>query len=79
MEAQKGISSWASIGVIRMVKAYVNIGVPKALAAAVDILMENTALGFVSRGEVLKHVLREYLLELVKAKVLPPEVLRRIE
>ena len=62
-----------------MVKAYVNIGVPKALAAAVDMLMEQTALGFVSRGEVLKHVLREYLLELVKAKVLPPEVLRRIE
>lgn len=62
-----------------MVKTYVNIGVPKTLAAAVDMLINDTSLGFVSRGEVLKHVLREYLLELVKAKVLPPELLRKLE
>jgi len=62
-----------------MVKQYVNIGVPKTLAAAVDLLINETSLGFVSRGEVLKHVLREYLLELVKAKVLPPETLRKLE
>jgi len=62
-----------------MVKRYVNIGVPKTLAAAVDLLVNQTSLGFVSRGEVLKHVLREYLLELVKAKVIPAEALRKIE
>jgi len=62
-----------------MVKPYVNIGIPKPLAAAVDFLISQTSLGFTSRGEVLKHVLREYLLKLVHSKVLPPEFLRKLE
>ena len=62
-----------------MVKAYVNIGVPKPLAAAIDALVEERYLGFVSRGEVLKHVLRQYLLDLIEAKVLPPEKLQQVK
>lgn len=61
-----------------MVKSYVNIGVPKPLAAAIDALIEERYLGFVSRGEVLKHVLRQYLLDLVKAGVIPPEKFRQV-
>lgn len=62
-----------------MVKAYVNIGVPKPLAAAVDVLIEQTSLGFTSRGEVLKHVLRTYLIKLVNNNILPPETLRKLQ
>jgi len=62
-----------------LVKNYVNIGVPKPLAAAIDFLVDQTSLGFTSRAEVLKHVLREYLLKLVHSKVLPPEFLRKVE
>ena len=61
-----------------MVKQYVNIGVPKPLAAAIDALIEERYLGFVSRGEVLKHVLRQFLLELIRNKVLPPQKLQEL-
>lgn len=64
---------------VRMVKRYVNIGVPKDLAKAVDMLIDKTSLGFTSRGEVLKHLLRDYILKLVMAKVLPPEILRKFD
>lgn len=58
---------------------YVNVGLPTPLANAADALVKQKSLGFVSRGEVFKHVLRNYLLELVRAKVLPPEILRKIK
>ena len=62
-----------------MTKTYVNVGVPKALAEGVDQILKQTTLGFRSRGEVVRHVLTDYLLELVRQKVLPPEILRKLQ
>lgn len=60
-----------------MARGYVNIGVPKNLADAIDAVIRETAFGYTSKGEVVKHALREYLLGLVKADVLPASAVKR--
>lgn len=62
-----------------MTRNYVNISLPTPLIAAVDELIKVTPMGFVSRCEVLKHVLREYMMELIRTGVLKPEQLHKIK
>ncbi len=62
-----------------MVKAFVNIGIPKQLAKVMDDLVQQTNLGFTSRGELMRRLLQEYLEKLVHDKIVPPEMLRKIE
>lgn len=62
-----------------MVKAFVNIGIPKQLARVLDDLMQQTSLGFTSRGELIRRLLQEYLEKLVHDKIVPPEILRKLE
>lgn len=62
-----------------MVKRFVNIGIPKELAAVVDELIERSRLSFTSRGELLRHLLQKYIEQLIHDKVLTPDILRKIE
>jgi len=56
----------------------VRIIVSEALAEKADRLKDQTAFEFTSRNEVFRHALRDYLLDLTRTGVLPPEILGRI-
>ena len=61
-------------------KTYTKVSLPTPLIEAVDLLIKYMpVLGFTSRAEVVKYVLRKYLLKLVETKVLTEDVLRKMQ
>ena len=61
-------------------KQYVNIAIPRAMIKSIDMLIEEApGLGIRNRSELVISVVRQYLADLVKAKVFQPEKLKQVE